>query len=262
MKRLTDADKWADPWFGQLDPLTKLFWIYLLDNVDNAGVWEKFEKKFQFETGIGISIDALIEDLGDRVFDLGDKILVPKFVTFQQGGELSESKGVHRGIFRLLEKHGLEQDDSGKVCHTNGISMPYPSHSDAIPMPCLSHTDGIAMASSNSNSNSNSNIRGSAEGDGKRKKGKESAWPVPEELNTPEFREAWDAYLAMRKENKWATLKPSSLKARFKEFKEHGIEESIRALEESVRQGWRGVFPGNQQAGQHDDNDRNYEDGV
>ena len=252
MKRFTDTEKWSDPWYGQLDTQTKLFWIYLLDNVDNAGVWEKFEKKFQFETGISISLDALIEDLGDRICDLGDKILVPKFVSFQQGGELSQSKGVHRGIFKLLEKHGLEQDDSGKVCHTHGIAMPYPSHSDAIPMACLSHTDGIAMASSNSNSNSNgnSNIRGNAKGDG-----------IPEELNTPEFREAWEAYLAMRKENKWATLKPSSLKARFKEFKEHGIEKSIRALEDSVRQGWRGVFPGNQEI-EHDDTDRNYDDPV
>ena len=72
MKRFTDAEKWADPWFVELDPQAKLFWLYLLDNVDQCGVWEKFEKKFHFETGIGISIDALIEDLGDRVCDLGD----------------------------------------------------------------------------------------------------------------------------------------------------------------------------------------------
>jgi len=247
MKRLTDADKWEDPWFVELDPQAKLFWLYLLDKVDQCGVWEKFEKKFQFDTGIGISIDALIEDLGDRVCDLGDKILIPKFIRFQYGQELSESSNFHKGIFKRLDHHGLEMNGQGLVKGMPRVSLGYIKGKPRVGLGLVKGT--FRVQDKDKDKDKDKNIRGSAEGDG-----------IPEELNTPEFREAWDAYLAMRKENKWATLKPSSLKARFKEFKEHGIEESIRALEESVRQGWRGVFPGNQQAGQHDDNDRNYDD--
>ena len=258
MKRFTDSEKWVDPWFRQLTPTTKVFWLFLLDNCDNAGIWERDDAFFKFVSGIEIEIDAHLEDLADRIVVLDEcRILVPKFVSFQQGGELKESKPFHRGIFKILEKHGLEQNGDGKICHGNAIPMPCPSHSNAMPMVKQSHSDAIPMASSIGNGIGN----GKGNGLGKGKKGKESAWPIPEELNTPEFREAWNAYLAMRKENKWATLKPSSLKARFKEFKEHGIEKSIRALEDSVRQGWRGIFPGHHEI-EHDDTDRNYDDPV
>ena len=115
MKRYTETTKWSDPWFVDLDPKAKVFWLYLLDNCDHSGTWEKFEKKFQFETGIGISIKALVEDLGDRIIDLGDKILIPKFIKFQFGSELSSTSNYHKPILKALEHHGHEMDDQGLV---------------------------------------------------------------------------------------------------------------------------------------------------
>ena len=250
MKRFTDSEKWVDPWFRQLTPTTKIFWLFLLDNCDNAGIWERDDAFFKFVSGIEIEVDAHLEDLADRIVVLDEnRILVPKFVSFQQGGELKESKPFHRGIFKILYKHGLAQSEDGNICHSNGIAMPCLSQSNSIAIPKQSHSDGIPMASS------------IGKGNGKGKV-KEKAWTIPEEMNTPEFREAWNAYLAMRRENKWSTLKPSTLQAKFKEFQEHGIKESIRALTESVRQGWRGVFPGGKNNERHDDNDRNYDDPV
>ena len=234
MKRFTDAAKWTDPWFRNLTPSGKIFWIFLLDNCDNAGIWERDDAFFKFVSGIDVELDAHLEELADRIVVLDEcRVLVPKFVLFQQGGELKESKPFHRGILKILDKHGLEQNGDGRIRESNAISMAKESHTDGIPMP-TSIGKGI--------------------GKGKVKK------EIPEELNVPEFRKAWEDYLTMRRQNKWATLKEATLQAKFEEFIEHGVEESVRALKQSVRQGWRGIFPGKDRKERHDDENSNWDD--
>ena len=239
MKRFTDAAKWTDPWFRNLTPSGKIFWIFLLDNCDNAGIWERDDAFFKFVSGIDVEVDAHLEELADRIVVLDEcRVLVPKFVLFQQGGELKESKPFHRGILKILDKHGFEHNGDGRIRQSNAISMAKESHTDGIPMPTS---------------------LGKGNGNGKGKVKKE----IPEELNVPEFRKAWEDYLTMRRQNKWATLKEATLQAKFEEFIEHGVEESVRALKQSVRQGWRGIFPGkDRKDSKHLDNDRNYDDPV
>jgi len=129
MRRLTDPDKWADPWFRRLVPTSKIFFLYLLDRVDWAGVWEKDFELFAFDTGIDICPDALLEDLGDRVVLLDDRrILLPNFVRFQQNDrELSPSNPAHRHIIRLLKKHRLEQTESFLVLPASTLRNGDPS---------------------------------------------------------------------------------------------------------------------------------------
>ena len=40
MKRFTEALKWRDPWFLDLSVDGKLAFWYIVENCDNAGVWE------------------------------------------------------------------------------------------------------------------------------------------------------------------------------------------------------------------------------
>ena len=231
MKRFTDTNKWQDPWFRQLTPTGKVFWIYILDNCDNAGIWDQDDDLFKIFSGITIKVDAHIEELGDRVEILeSGKVLIPKFVQFQQGGDLKESKPFHRGIFKILERHNLTQDE-------HGIVMAYPSHSNGIAMAYPSHTDGIAMASS----------IGIGIGNGKGK-GEESekgeirpeGWTDPD---MEDFRPAWESYLQHRRENKWGKPKATQIKILFAKFAEVGKATSILSLERSVSSGWKGVFP-------------------
>ena len=43
--RLTDCLKWSDKWFRNIDPEEQLFWFYIHDRCDQAGVWnEDFEE--------------------------------------------------------------------------------------------------------------------------------------------------------------------------------------------------------------------------
>lgn len=228
MKRFTDAKKWSDPWFVELDPKSKLFWLYLLDNVDQCGVWEKFEKKFQFETGIGISLDALIEDLGDRVEDLGDKILIPKFVRFQYGEELSESSNFHRGIFKRLDHHGLELDAQGLV---KGCSRVGQGLTKGKPRVSQGLTKGKPS------------LQDKVKDKVKDKKGDARGKSDPElPFDDPIFVQAWNDFLAMRRDAKFKKLGATAIKAKFREFKEWGLDASVQSLKESTRSQWQGTF--------------------
>ena len=161
MRRLTDPDKWADPWFRRLVPSSKIFFLYLLDRVDWAGVWEKDFELFAFDTGIDICEDALLEDLGDRVVVLDERrILLPNFVRFQQNErDLSPSNPAHRHIIRLLKKHRLEQTETFLVFPASMLTneappktLPRGSKEKTLPR-------GSRAPSSNSSSNSNSNSK-------------------------------------------------------------------------------------------------------
>ena len=236
MKRYTDSEKWLDPWFRKLTPTGKVFWLFLLDKCDIAGVWERDDDFFQFVSGSSVLVDAHLEELGDRVTILDDsRILVPKFVKFQQGGELTESKPFHRGIFKILDKHDLEQNEDGMIMALNGK-----------PMASECHSYGIGMSTSKR----------------KRKRNNKEKVEIPEALRTSAFEKAWDDYLQMRKENNWGTLKESSLRSKFKTFEEHGEPATVKALTRSVEQGYRGVFLDKEKTtnqGNAKDDDRDYE---
>ena len=39
-KRFTDSTKWQKPWFNNLETKHKLFWLYILDSCNHAGIWD------------------------------------------------------------------------------------------------------------------------------------------------------------------------------------------------------------------------------
>lgn len=59
---------------------------------------------------------------------------------------------------------------------------------------------------------------------------------------TPELREAWDSYTAMRKEQK-NPITTITLKADVKKFCKWGATDATEALINSVENGWTGIFP-------------------
>ena len=80
--RFTAPEKWVDPWFCGLDNQDKLFWIYICDNCDHAGIWQvnwplvKFHiKDFEFDKNI---FNGRIEIINESTWFL------KKFVLFQQ----------------------------------------------------------------------------------------------------------------------------------------------------------------------------------
>lgn len=107
-KRFTDSDKWKKPWFRKLSPLHKCFWIYLLDNCDQAGFWPvDFDLA---EIFIGAPLDkSEIQDVFKNQYEelaSGKKWFVRDFIHFQYG-ELTEKNRLHVFVSKILAKQGV-----------------------------------------------------------------------------------------------------------------------------------------------------------
>lgn len=229
-KRFTETEKWEDSWFAYLTPTTKLFWIFLLDKVDDAGVWKKDQRRLNFETGMEIEIQAFIEDLGDRVIDLEDRILIPGFVQFQQGRPLTEKVRFHQRILKLLDKHGLEQDGKGQVRVCRGLGKGQESLSKGLGKGQETLSEGLPNPPKNKNKNKHKEIEG-VQGEN---------YPFDDET----FIKVWKKFLEMRmNQSPSKPLNFTSINAQFDQFKEWGLETSIKAIRESIRNDWKGIFP-------------------
>jgi uncharacterized phage protein (TIGR02220 family) len=109
MKRFTDTDKWRDPWFRKLSAGAKLAFLFIVDNCDNAGVWDADMELANFSIGMEIPWEKVRESLGERLEVLkSGKWHLKKFVNFQCG-ELSEECKPHAAVIRLLNKHGIQR---------------------------------------------------------------------------------------------------------------------------------------------------------
>lgn len=113
VKRFTETQKWADPWFMDLPAKWKLFWVYLLDNCDNAGVWTPNMRLAAVQIGENFEAAEALRVFAERIEVLPNgKWHVTKFVEFQFG-ELSDSCKPHKSIKNLMEKHGLAGSSKG-----------------------------------------------------------------------------------------------------------------------------------------------------
>ena len=255
MKRFTDSDKWRDPWFRQLTPSGKVFYLFLCDNCDNAGVWERDDERFKWESGIAVEVDAHIEELGDRVEILDNgRILLPKFVLFQQGGPLSEAKPPHRQIIKMLEKHALALDEKGKAKVMDNLSITKAKVNDNL---------SITLAKVIGNSNSKGKVAGESEGETR----KHPSEQIPKDLQDGDFEEAWLEYLVHLDEIGHQRPGKTAVKAMMHKFRKHGVTTSARAIRHSIEQNYAGVFPetmtrNNVKKGNPNHADRDYEHGL
>jgi len=101
-KRFTDSRKWDDSWFLDLPVKHKLFWFYLLDKCDHAGVYKINLRLASFCLGATLVREEIEKDFNGRIEAIGeDKWFVSKFVEFQYG-ELNPSVNCHKSVIKTL----------------------------------------------------------------------------------------------------------------------------------------------------------------
>lgn len=108
-KRFTETGKWNDKWFAKLSAEHKLFWVYLCDTCDQAGVWDEPLEQAAVRLGNhSFNFDEALKAFGDRVEILpnGAWWLV-KFIDFQNPKGLSDTANFHKGIFASIEKNSI-----------------------------------------------------------------------------------------------------------------------------------------------------------
>lgn len=106
-KRFTDTDKWKDPWFCSLSTEQKLFWYYLLDNCDHAGIWKVNWPMVQFLVGQVDELEILAK-FSTRIQIINpEKWFIAKFITFQQPSGLNPANKAHTGIIKILKTNNI-----------------------------------------------------------------------------------------------------------------------------------------------------------
>jgi len=106
-KRFTETGKWKKKWIRELSPEMKLFWFYLLDNCDHAGIWEVDIKLAAFQIEVELDESEILNTFNRKIvpFKPG-KWFVPKFIVYQYG-ELNKSNRAHLSVIKILTKYGL-----------------------------------------------------------------------------------------------------------------------------------------------------------
>lgn len=123
-KRFTDTGKWQDEWFMDLPAKYKLFYLYLLDNCDHAGVWKVNLRLAEFHIGEQIFAEEIHELFAGRVieFKQGYWFLV-KFIKFQYGGIKNDAVG--KSISKIIEINNLKGAMEGLTSPYVGTKVKY-----------------------------------------------------------------------------------------------------------------------------------------
>ena len=130
-KRLTDSEKWKDPFFEELTKDLKFAWLYLLDDCDHAGIWKKSIKRLNFSLDTDLTEDEVLNAFKDRIVVLNsDKWFIHKFVTFQYGNDFinSKQKAVVSAIKILNENNLIKELDNGLLT----LSLPLTNPMDTL----------------------------------------------------------------------------------------------------------------------------------
>jgi hypothetical protein len=125
-KRMTDSEKWKDQWFSNLNNDYKIVWFYLLDDCDNAGIWQCNIRTLNFNCNTSFTEADLLNTFSKRLTKISDdKFLINKFCEYQYGIDFitSKNKAVISAINKL-KSNNLIEDNKG--IYTLTIPYQYP----------------------------------------------------------------------------------------------------------------------------------------
>lgn len=120
-KRFTDILKWEKEWFLSLEINDKLVWLYLLDNCDEAGLWNVNWRLCSMLTGVPLTEcpkaleHQLVETNHDKV------VYIKDFMEFQYPDFLSKKSSMIIMCIKRLIKYGvIQQEDFDNAQNQSG----------------------------------------------------------------------------------------------------------------------------------------------
>jgi len=109
-KRFTDSRKWNDPWFRKLPLQYKLFWYYLLDTCDHAGIYKVDIEHANFCIGKEVDLESILHLFNknkERITVISEEEwFISGFINFQYG-ELHENSKTHISVIAILKSKGV-----------------------------------------------------------------------------------------------------------------------------------------------------------
>ena len=124
-KRFTDTDKWRKGWFCKLSPEMKLFWIYILDNCDSAGIWDINFELAEFQIGLKLDIDKIHQIFKKQVIEVNNsKWFILDFIDFQYKCSIDDLNPQNKALIPVINavrKYNLKGACKGV---TRGLNPP------------------------------------------------------------------------------------------------------------------------------------------
>lgn len=110
-KRFTETTIWDDDWFYELSPEYKLFWFYVKDNCNHAGIWQPKVRAFKAMTDTDVDLNKALEyfNMGKQRVRLlnNGRWFIEDFFFFQNGHTLNEKNRVHKSILDQYIENGI-----------------------------------------------------------------------------------------------------------------------------------------------------------
>lgn len=109
-KRFTDTEKWDDPWFTELPDRLKLFWLYICDKADLAGVWKVHKGLAETYLGGKVDLDAALIAFTPKrieVFNDGERWRIKRFIEFQYGN-LHENSPMFKAVSKCQALYPID----------------------------------------------------------------------------------------------------------------------------------------------------------
>lgn len=120
-KRFSDSEKWKKPFFRSLQAPYKLFWLYILDDCDHAGIWHVDIEIAEIKIGEKIDKQTAINQFNGKinVIQNGEKWFIKDFIEFQYG-TLNPLNRVHESVIKILKKENLINENMELISPLQG----------------------------------------------------------------------------------------------------------------------------------------------
>lgn len=219
-KRFTSTEKWNKRFIRSLHPTYKLFWLYLLDECDTAGIWDVDIQVAEIKIGVKLSEAEALKLFYEKVIpiDFGSKWFIPSFIEFQYG-ELLETNRAHTKAISQLKKFDLLTEDfkikpltsplQGAMVEEEVKEKVEVKDKEKEKPPKPKTTDSIVMP-----------------------------------FDTPSFMEAWDLWLKYKQQlkDKYTSIGEQGALKKLSELANGNVQIAIAIIHQSIANNWKGLF--------------------
>lgn len=112
-KRFHDNEIWSQDWFLDMPTEYQMFWFWVMDKCDHAGIWKPNTKSFERMTHLKISLsDALTyfnsEKERIKITNQKKNWLILDYFVFQYGTTFNISNKVHKSIYSVYIQEDID----------------------------------------------------------------------------------------------------------------------------------------------------------
>lgn len=126
MKRFTETNIWDEDWFMDIPIEYKLFWFYLKDKCNHAGIWRPNLRLFEVMVGVKIDLKKALgifnkDKIRCEILKSGHWFILDFFV-FQYGSVMNLSNRVHKSIQDIYIQEDINLTSiRGLLDHKDGV---------------------------------------------------------------------------------------------------------------------------------------------